>query len=220
MYSVANNKKEERRKEFYLQSEGQNLITDEMLSKFKERNPELASLVDKYRPSLRRLKFDFFESWCYWIISQQLSGHVADLLIERFRTLCGKVTPTRVKALTVDEMRSVGISNSKATYLHNIADFYLSGKNISYYDQASSDEIRDTYSKIKGIGPWTINMFLIFNLGRLDVLAINDLVVRKGIQRLYNLSHLPKPKEAMELCKNWGDLATIGTILAWIVMGE
>lgn len=205
---------------FYLIQKGKNVITKDLLNRFITANPELTPFFEKRKIELRPLEFSHFESWTYWIISQQLSGKVADILINRFRATCEQVTPSNVLSIESDKLRNIGISRSKIEYLKNIAKFHYEGKHIVNFETYSSDEIRDHYSKIKGIGPWTINMFLIFNLTRLDILAVNDLVVRKGIKEMYGLDAVPNVKQASQIGQKWGDLATIGTLLAWEVVGS
>ncbi len=196
------------------------MITPGLLTRFKRENPELAPYLQKHKLNLRPLDLGFFESWTYWIISQQLNGKVADLLINRFRRLCGKVTPEQVVQVSDSKLRAAGISMSKAEYLKNIARFHLEGNHIEEFEEFSSEEIRKLYSQVRGIGPWTVNMFLIFNLNRLDVLAVNDLVVRKGIKEMYSLPETPTVMEARQIGEKWGNLATIGTLLAWEVIGD
>ncbi len=203
---------------FYEKQSGKNIITEFHLQEFKRRNPELSDFLNSYEIKLSPIDFSHFESWTYWIISQQLNGRVADLLINRFRLLCGTVTPERVREIHLSEYKKIGISKSKSHYLYNIAQFHLEGKHITDFSNFTSEDIRLHYTQIKGIGPWTVNMFLIFNLGRLDVLAVNDLVVRKGIQQLYSLKEVPSVSQARQVCKKWGDLSTIGTLLSWEVM--
>ncbi|RMG38044.1 MAG: DNA-3-methyladenine glycosylase 2 family protein [Methanobacteriota archaeon] len=205
---------------FYLLQEGENVITNDLIEEFKKRNPELQPFLEKHNLELRPLKLDYFESWIYWIISQQLNGRVADLLINRFRTLCKELTPTKVLEIPDQEFRSIGISKSKTEYLKNIALFHQEKKNIENFEAYSSDQIRKIYTKVRGIGPWTVDMFLIFNLNRLDILATHDLVVRKGIKRMYNLKDVPSIKMAEKIGGKWGDLATLGTLLAWEIIGD
>jgi DNA-3-methyladenine glycosylase II len=104
-----------------------------------------------------------------------------------------------------EELRSLGLSRQKASYLHNIAEafdknrFLEKYKNTESLDRLSSDEIVRLFVDIKGVGEWTVQMYLIFALGRLDVLASNDLGVRKGVMKLYELKEMPTPKQVKNL---------------------
>lgn len=123
-----------------------------------------------------------------------------------------------------EDLRSVGLSRQKASYLHNIAEaFSEDGSLAGYSDAASLDsmetsEITAKFTDIKGVGEWTAQMYLIFGLGRLDVLAFNDLGVRNGIQLMCNLEELPKPSYVKKIGQLWQPFATVGTCLAWAVV--
>ena len=84
----------------------------------------------------------------------------------------------------------------------------------------TDSEIIATLTQIPGIGEWTAQMFLIFNLGRKNVLAAKDLAVRKGLRKLYHLEMIPREREIHQICRNWPDLSTVGTLLSWAVLEE
>ena len=86
--------------------------------------------------------------------------------------------------------------------------------------ELSSKEIVDLFVQIKGVGEWTVEMYLIFALGRLDILSEKDLGVRKGIKKLYGLPDVPTPKQVIELAEEWSPLETVGTYLAWRILEE
>jgi len=205
---------------FYLKGTGQNLITPKLIHQFTATNPALATKIDQYSLSLKTLDLSHFESFCAWIISQQISGLVAEQLFNRLQLQLGVITPEVVLQTDTEVFRGIGLSKSKIEYLMNIADFFVKGKAIQNHENYSSEQILDHYCQIRGIGPWTVNMFLIFNLGRLDIAAPGDLVVRKGLKHLYDLPEIPSPNEARKLMQSWNELATIGTILSWAAMGE
>lgn len=205
---------------FYLQGKGDNVITSEKLDQFIEINPELTDKLAKYNLELRLLEFSHLESFCAWIMSQQISGKVAEMFLHRFRGLVGNITPKNILSTPNDQLRDIGLSRTKTEYIKNIAQFYLEDNQLDNHDDYTSQEILDHYTQIRGIGPWTVNMFMIFNLGRLDIAAPKDLVVRKGLKRLYNLDQIPNVSQSKKIMNSWGDLATIGTILSWAAMGE
>ncbi len=91
---------------------------------------------------------------------------------------------------------------------------------IKSLQSLSSDEILKLFSQIKGVGEWTVQMYLLFSLGRLDVIAPNDLGVRKGIQKMYNLEELPTPGKVKKIAEKWHPLETVGTYLAWRVIDD
>ena len=165
-----------------------------------------------------------FEMLIRSIVYQQLLGKAAQTIHNRMLALIGNLTPKSVLAKTQEELRSVGLSRQKASYLHNIAEafdkngFLEKYKNAESLDGFSSDEIVNLFVAIKGVGDWTVQMCLIFALGRLDVLAPNDLGVRKGVMKIYGLEEMPTPKEVKELTEKWHPLETVGTVLAWRVL--
>jgi DNA-3-methyladenine glycosylase II len=120
----------------------------------------------------------------------------------------------------------VGLSRQKASYIHNVAEAFGKGgflwkyRKIESMDDLSSQEITDLFIQIKGVGVWTVQMYLIFSLGRLDVLAAGDLGVRKGVQKMYNLQEMPSQKQVVEIAKKWHPFETVGTYLAWRVLDE
>ena len=165
-----------------------------------------------------------FEMMIRSIVYQQLSGKAAQTIHNRMLELIGNLTPKSVLAKTQEELRSVGLSKQKASYLHNIAEafnktgFLEKYKNSESLDRLSSDEIIKLFVDIKGVGEWTVQMYLIFSLGRLDVLAPNDLGVRKGVMKLYGMEEMPTPKQVKNLAEKWHPLETVGTVLAWRVL--
>ena len=200
------------------------MIKKTQINRFVKDNPELKDQVNKYPITLKLLDLGLFESFCYWIIGQQLSVRAADIIIGRFLKLVIPLTPENLLTIEHDKLRSVGLSNSKAAYVKNVARFVIENNNRSEINSPSdfsSEDLRKFFMQIKGVGPWTVNMHLIFILGKLDVFAIKDLGVKKGIKILYNLSDLPNERDAINAYNNkWGDLATIGTLLSWNVLEE
>lgn len=209
---------------FYLKSNSKNVIKKAQIIKFIKNNPELEEQVNKYPITLKLLDLELFESFCYWIIGQQLSVRAADSIIGRFLKLVVPLTPKNLLTIDHVKLRSVGLSNSKAEYVKNVARFVIENEDraeITSPLNFSSEDLRKFFMQIKGVGPWTVNMHLIFILGKLDVFAIKDLGVKKGIKILYDLPDLPKEKDAINAySNNWGNLATIGTLLSWNVLEE
>lgn len=129
------------------------------------------------------------------IISQQLSGKVATVIKNRFFGLFENGYPHPVKVLEaeMDTLRSVGLSRQKATYLQNVAAFFES-ENIANknWEDMGDDAIIEYFTQIKGVGKWTVEMILMFSLGRPDVLPLDDLGIRMAITNLYNLTESGK----------------------------
>lgn len=203
-----------------------NMFRKRILDKFAKQVPELEDALRKakmeYEPTLQPP----FEMLTRSIIYQQLAYKAAKTIHDRFLELVSKLAPARVLSKTQDELRSVGLSRQKASYIHNVAEAFGKGgflwkyRKIDSLSSLSTAEIIDLFTQIKGVGEWTVQMYLIFSLGRLDVLSAGDLGVRKGVQKMYKLEEIPTQKQVVEIAKDWHPLETVGTFLAWRVVDE
>ncbi|MGD9397832.1 MAG: DNA-3-methyladenine glycosylase 2 family protein [Candidatus Thorarchaeota archaeon] len=188
--------------------------------------PELESVLSKANMKLEPTLQPPFNLLMRSIIFQQLAYKAAKTIHDRFLALVGKLTPTRVLAKSQEELRSVGLSRQKASYIHNVAEAFSRGgflwkyRKIESLSSLSTKEITELFTQIKGVGEWTVQMYLIFSLGRLDVLSPGDLGVRKGVMKLYGLDEMPTPKEVVKIAEAWHPLETVGTFLAWRVLDE
>lgn len=170
-------------------------------------------------PILKLIELDDFTAFCFWIIGQHISGKVADVMISKLKEELGTLSPEKILQIPIDRLRNIGLSKPKSRYLHNLAEFFLTTSGYNK-DEMSSQELIEFFSQIKGIGEWTVQMHLIFAYGRMDIFAPKDLVVRKGLAKIYDLPQVPNERDARVIGNRWGELATIGTILCWAVMGE
>ncbi|HKX72435.1 MAG TPA: DNA-3-methyladenine glycosylase [Candidatus Saccharimonadales bacterium] len=161
----------------------------------------------------------------YWelvdsIISQQLSIKAARTIEGRFLDLFGGTQPKPEQLLrkTVEELRAVGLSRAKASYVLDLAQHIADGQlQLDRIAELPNDAVIKELVAVKGIGEWTAHMFLIFALGRLDVLPVGDLGIRSGIQKLYGLDHLPTPPEIQDLAtrNNWHPYESIACWYVW-----
>ncbi len=203
-----------------------NIFTTKVLNEFKKQVPELSKIIDSTKLKLEPTYLSPFEMLIRSIVYQQLSGKAAKTIHDRMLKLVGRLTPNSVLKTSQEDLRSIGLSRQKASYVHNVAEAFGKGGFLWKYRKVeslatlSSKEITDLFVQIKGVGEWTVQMYLIFSLGRLDVLSEADLGVRKGIMVLYRLKDVPTPKEVKELAKKWHPLETVGTFLAWRALEE
>jgi DNA-3-methyladenine glycosylase II len=161
----------------------------------------------------------------YWelvdsIISQQLSIKAARTIEGRFLDMFGgrQPQPHELLGKTADELRTVGLSRAKANYILDLAKHIEDGElQLDKISSMPNAEIIKELTAVKGIGEWTAHMFLIFALGRLDVLPVGDLGIRNGVQKLYNLGHLPLPAEVQDIAlKNkWHPYESIASWYVW-----
>ncbi|XVF73752.1 hypothetical protein PTKIN_Ptkin13bG0007400 [Pterospermum kingtungense] len=182
-------------------------------------DPLLASLIDIHPPPT----FDTFQTpflaLTRSILYQQLAFKAGTSIYTRFIALCGGeegVIPETVLSLTPQQLRQIGVSGRKASYLHDLARKYqtgiLSDSSIVNMDDRS---LFTMLTMVNGIGSWSVHMFMIFSLHRPDVLPINDLGVRKGVQLLYNLEELPRPSQMDQLCEKWRPYRSVASWYLW-----
>jgi len=152
------------------------------------------------------------------ITGQQLSTKAAATIYGRLAALFDDRAPTPQELLEVDveQLRAVGLSRAKAAYLRSLAEHVISGElAIDRLDQLSDDEVIERLTAVRGLGTWTAHMFLIFHLGRPDVLPTGDLGIRRGAQLAYGLEQLPKPAELEALAEPWRPHRTLACLYLW-----
>jgi len=153
--------------------------------------PEFAPAVAAIKLESFECEGDLFRALVWSVISQQLSGRVAQVLCDRVETLLGKVTPEAVSGATFEGLRGCGISARKIEYLKGIAAAAMDDSmNFERLASLPDTEIISELVKLKGVGVWTAEMLLIFALGRKDILSFRDLGIRSGIMRLHKLDRL------------------------------
>ncbi|MHA2249326.1 MAG: DNA-3-methyladenine glycosylase family protein [Candidatus Kariarchaeaceae archaeon] len=203
-----------------------NILTEQVLDNFAKNAPEVKTYLKKAEMVLEPSFTPPYESLSRTIIYQQLAYKAASTIHDRFLDLIGSLTPISALSKSQEELRSVGLSRQKASYIHNLAEAFGKGGLLEEYndlkelEKLSSNEIIKLFSQVKGVGEWTVQMYLIFNLGRLDVLSPGDLGVRKGIMKMYKLKELPTPGQIKKLTEHWHPLETVGTYLAWRVVDD
>ena len=142
---------------------------------------------------------DLFDALSKAIVYQQLSGKAAETIHGRFAALFRNGVPEAAQAakLGIEQLRAAGLSNNKALAVHDLAGKSLDGALLaqSRYASMEDEEIVNNLCQVRGIGPWTAQMFLMFNLGRPDVMPVLDLGVQKGVQAVYQLRKLPQPEQ-------------------------
>src|SRR5882757_8768605 len=162
----------------------------------------LAPVIARVGPCTIRPHKDYYQELVDSIISQQLSVHAARSIEGRFRDLFGGKFPTPEQILTTDveTLRGLGFSYAKGRYVLDLAQHIVDGRvKFDHLDSLSNEEIIKELTAVKGIGEWTVHMFLMFCMGRLDVLATGDLGIRNGIRKLYGFEDAPTPVQITEL---------------------
>jgi len=186
----------------------------------RKADPKLAAVIDAVGPCTfaPAEHMAHFTAITRSIVFQQLSGKAASTIYGRFAALFDDETPVPHKliGLSDDQMRSVGLSRQKIGYLRDLAARVHSGEvPIDRLSELSDDDVIAALTSIKGIGRWTAQMFLMFRLGRPDVLPDLDLGIQKGIQRAYRMRKLPTPKRVLEVGAKWAPHRTIASWYLW-----
>ncbi len=184
----------------------------------KRKDKMLRRIINQVGPCTIKPRRRYFVSLCDAIVSQQLSTKAASTISKRFRALFNRSTPTPEGVLqsTTELLRSVGLSGQKAKYIHDLATKFSDGtiptKKLA---RLSDEEVIETLTQVKGIGVWTVQMFLIFVLNRPDVWPVDDLGVRKAVQIQFQLSELPHADKMNELAEPWRPHRTVAAWYLW-----
>ncbi len=158
---------------------------------------------------------------CLSILSQQLSTKVAKVIRDRFLALYGNKFPSPQQVLDtpVEQLRAIGFSNAKASYVHNVARFAIEqGMDDKKLRKMTDEEIIDYLVPIKGVGRWTVEMLLIFTLGREDVFAVDDLGIQNAMIRLFDLDRSDKKKfkaDMLRISEPWAPYRSYACLYLW-----
>ena len=183
----------------------------------KSADPVLERLMEKIGPvSMKARRVPVFQSLVQAIIYQQLNSKAADTILSRFKALFGDghfPSAEEVLARQPEHLRSAGLSRPKANYIRGIAEKAASGSlpTQKECDELTDAEIVQRLTEMKEVGRWTVDMFLIFNLGRMDVLPVHDLGVRRGFQIAYRKRKLPEPEQLERFGEKWRPYRSIPT---------
>jgi DNA-3-methyladenine glycosylase II len=182
------------------------------------RDPILRSLMERIGPCTLQPHPDGFAVLTKSIISQMISTKAAISIGGKLSVLLGKkgITPATLLAAGEGKVRSVGLSRSKAAALLDLAQRAVDGRlPLQRFPDMSDEEVMDDLVAVRGIGPWTAEMFLIFSLGRLDVLPVDDFGLRAGVQQTYSLADLPGRAALRELGEPWRPYRSLATWYFW-----
>lgn len=190
------------------------------LDHLAKNDPILEELIKTYKKPSFIPHTNYYHELVDSIISQQLSVKAARSIEGRFKDLFGGDFPSPEKILEkdIEELRAVGLSRPKARYIQDLAMKILDGDvKFEKLDQLSNQEIINELTKVKGIGIWTVHMFLMFCMGRLDVLPVGDLGIRNGIMRLYELDDVPDAAKVEDIAEqhNWHPYESVASWYVW-----
>jgi DNA-3-methyladenine glycosylase II len=185
---------------------------------FRRADPAIHGVIKQVGPYTLKPSCDRFGMLVRSIISQQISVGAARAIRARVETLVGPkgMQPSVIARISIDKLRSVGLSPQKASYLHDLAAKVADDVvRLSKIGRLSDEEVITELTQVKGIGRWTAQMFLIFSLGREDVFPIDDFGVRAAIGQLYGFKEMPPRSELIEIGQRWSPYASIGSWYCW-----
>jgi DNA-3-methyladenine glycosylase II len=176
-----------------------------------------AERIERIGPCMLRPRTDRFGILVRSILSQQISGKAAEAIERRLRDVVGfPYVPVRLLAAAEPNLRSAGLSAQKIAYLMSLSETVESGcLPLSRIGRFSDEAIIDRLTRVKGIGRWTAEMFLIFALNRPDVLPVGDLGIRAGIRAHFNLADVPTPRECVPLAEPWRPYRSVAMWYLW-----
>ncbi|MDR3764869.1 MAG: DNA-3-methyladenine glycosylase 2 family protein [Acidobacteriota bacterium] len=193
----------------------------EALAHLSAADEKLAALIAQVGPCTMDTpaRFDVFHSLASSIVYQQLAGAAAAAILGRVEALFPrrKLTPAALLAMPEESLRGAGLSLNKLTALRDLAAKSLDGTVPTRRAMArmTNEEIIERVSLVRGIGRWTVEMMLIFRLGRPNVLPVDDYGVRKGMQRLYRMRELPKKDAMQRRAKKWHPWCSVASWYMW-----
>lgn len=183
----------------------------------KKSDPVMRAIIERVGPCKMQFGEPKFHSLAEAIVYQQLNGKAAVTIFKRFSALAGDpLTPEGILKLTPAQMRSVGLSKQKSSYLFDMAERANRGElDFSRLPDMSDDKVIEHLTQVKGVGVWTAHMFLMFTLRRPNVLPTGDFGVRSAIKKHYNKRKLPKPEQMEKIAKPWEPYRSIACWYLW-----
>ncbi|HXV65661.1 MAG TPA: DNA-3-methyladenine glycosylase [Nitrosopumilaceae archaeon] len=185
---------------------------------YLKKDPKLKKIIIKVGDYNIKITKNRYQSLVESIISQQLSGAAADAIIKKFKKLYPPKFPNPSDVINTSnsKLRNTGLSKMKILYIKDLSKkIELKELNFKKLIYQSDEKIIEVLTNVKGIGRWTAEMFLIFSIGRLDVLPVGDLGLKKAVKNLYSLETLPDEEKIIEIAKSWKPYRTIATWYLW-----
>jgi DNA-3-methyladenine glycosylase II len=191
---------------------------DRAIRHLRRADPVMRELIGKAGKMRLKLRQDRFHALASAIIAQQISGKAADSIrirLEKHLSPEG-ISPQSLGRFSKEELRTLGISNQKATYLLDLASRVASGQvQLERMGRWTDEKVIQSLTQVKGIGVWTAQMFLIFSLGRPDVFPHSDLGIRSAMKNLYGLKDLPDKDASHRIAQPWRPYASIASWYCW-----
>lgn len=184
-------------------------------------DPVLAAIIERHGPCRLGARRDepVLRALARALVAQQLSVKAAHTIFTRFLGLFpgdGFPTPDAILTVSAEQLRGVGLSRPKAAYLRDLCGRVLAGQlALDHLDEMPDDEVLATLTAVKGIGRWTAEMILIFQLRRPDILPVDDVGILRGIERAYRLRSRPSPARVLKMGEKWRPYRSVASWYIW-----
>ncbi len=188
------------------------------LAHLRKSDPVLSRLITRHKIPPIELRKDLYGALIRSIIFQQISGKAGASILKKFKGLYGNSIPTPKEFLSTPEkkVKSAGISPQKYSYLVDLSERILDGRlELKKFHRMDNDSVVTELDEVRGIGRWTAEMFLMFVLGRTDVLPVDDLGLQKGLRKVYGLRTLPSEERFRKIASRWHPYCTIACLYLW-----
>jgi DNA-3-methyladenine glycosylase II len=187
------------------------------INHLRRADPVLSAIIQRVGDYRIQFREPNFESLVRSIVYQQLSGKVASVIYGRLSAAVkGRVRPEEILKLRPDRMRRLGLSKQKTAYIRDLAR-HARDRRVTFEELPAlgDTEVIERLTQVKGIGVWTVQMFLIFALQRHDVLPTGDLGIRNAIRKAYSLDELPTPDEMEAMATKWRPYCSVASWYLW-----
>jgi DNA-3-methyladenine glycosylase II len=187
------------------------------IAHLKSADPVIAAIIESIGPYKPRYAPPTFENMARSIAYQQLHGKAAATIFGRLLTACDAcLTPQSVLDLSIEQMRDCGLSRQKLSYIRDLAEKTISGDvNFEQLSQMDDEDVIEHLTRVKGIGRWSAQMFLMFALRRPDVMPVVDFGINMAIQRAYRKRKVLKPPQILKVAEPWRPFRSVACWYLW-----
>ena len=179
------------------------------------KDPVLAKVIKKYPEPILTSKGDLFSTLIRSIVGQQISVLAADAVWGRFSALVGEISPEMILKPTPEALKNCGLSARKVEYIRGISETWTKEYAEIDWEILSDDEVKRKLIALRGVGPWTAEMILMFSLLRPDVFPIDDIGAIRAIENIYNGGEVMSKEDLLDQAENWAPWRTVATWFLW-----
>jgi DNA-3-methyladenine glycosylase II len=187
------------------------------INHLKKSDPVMRAIIERVGPCRMEFGEPVFHSLAEAIVYQQLNGKAAVTIFKRFAALAGEpLTAEGIAKLTAEQMRSVGLSKQKSSYLRDMAERAIRGElSFTHLPEMTDEEVTKHLTQVRGVGVWTAHMFLIFTLKKENILPTGDLGIRMAMKKHYHKRKLPNPVQMEKIARPWEPYRSIACWYLW-----